>query len=163
MAHLVEAASVAQHFLLGVEIVGTKPRDVAAMVGVEVDLKAVVAASTTHAAGIAIPQIVEAVIDEVEAVQLVVPARGPAEVQIRGIDLGPNLAGHHHVQQLAVELAERCEPQIVGHYVPLGNIAIHHRQMRRGPLPDAQDQPFGHVRKRRRTQPQKRYGRTQRQ
>ena len=37
VAHLVEAAPVAQHFLLGVEIVGTKPRYVAAVVGVEVD------------------------------------------------------------------------------------------------------------------------------
>jgi hypothetical protein len=133
------AAARAQRFFFGLAFLAPEP--IAAVVGVETDLDAIVLTAAANTTCVAVPHVVIAIVHVVNAIQLVVPAHRKAEPQVRSVyGLTATIING---EQIAIDL----EPQFGRQDIPFGNITIQVGQVRRRPVPSAKDEALGNVRR----------------
>ena len=118
----------------------TSVKPATGVVGVQTDLNRVVLAAAANAAGIAIPNVIKAIKDIVDAIQLVVPAHGKTEEQIGAVLFAPDVAfADDDVGIIAVN------PHLGWQDFPLRNVAIEDGQFISRPLEGTIYSPFGNV------------------
>ena len=118
----------------------TSVKPATGVVGVQTDLNRVVLAAATNAAGIAIPNVIKAVEDIVNAIQLVVPAHSKTEEQIGAVPFAPDVAfADDDVGIIAVN------PHLGRQDIPLGDIAVEDGQFVGRPLEGTVYSPFGNM------------------